>query len=130
MMLSWKKIFKDIECWHVWGTCIVNQQIESTKIDKGYLDKAKFISEFFNNNPKLRGINAMSISDITGIPRATVIRKLNILIKKNFLVKNEKKQYKLTGDHKKSMVKNQSKVLVQLANFSSKIFNLYLANKN
>ena len=129
MMLSWKKIFKDIECWHVWGTCIVNQQIESTKIDKGYLDKAKFISEFFHNNPKLRGINAMSISDITGIPRATVIRKLNILIKKNFLVMNEKKQYKLTGDHKKTMVKNQLTVLVQLADFSSKIYNLYLANK-
>ena len=33
----------------------------------------------------------MSISDISGIPRATVIRKLKKLLKKNFLVIDDKK---------------------------------------
>ena len=37
------------------------------------------------------GVNAMSISDITGIPRPTVVRKLKYLIKSNFLHINEKK---------------------------------------
>ena len=37
------------------------------------------------------GVNAMSISDVTGIPRITVIRKLKYLIKKNILQINEKK---------------------------------------
>ena len=35
----------------------------------------------------------MSISEITGIPRATVIRKLNNLTKKRFLQIDEKKHY-------------------------------------
>ena len=39
----------------------------------------------------LRGVNAMSLSDITGIPRPTVVRKLKWLIDNNFLTINDKK---------------------------------------
>jgi len=39
------------------------------------------------------GINAFSIAEISGIPRATVVRKLQFLIKNNFLTINEKKLY-------------------------------------
>ena len=39
----------------------------------------------------LRGVNAMSLSDITGIPRPTVVRKLKWLINKKFLTINDKK---------------------------------------
>ena len=38
-----------------------------------------------------RGINAMSLSDITGIPRPTVVRKLKYLVKNNYITINEKK---------------------------------------
>ena len=34
---------------------------------------------------KIRGINAMSIAEITGIPRPTVVRKLKILVKKKYI---------------------------------------------
>ena len=37
------------------------------------------------------GLNAMSISDITGIPRPTVVRKLDTLIKSGWMNYNEKK---------------------------------------
>ena len=37
-----------------------------------------------------RGVNAMSLAEITGIPRSTVIRKLKILIKKDLFLINEK----------------------------------------
>ena len=37
-----------------------------------------------------RGVNAMSISEITGIPRPTVVRKLKYLIDKKYLHINEK----------------------------------------
>ncbi len=37
-----------------------------------------------------RGVNAMSLAEITGIPRTTVIRKLKDLIKKDLLQINEK----------------------------------------
>ena len=33
--------------------------------------------------------------DISGIPRATVIRKLNKLVKNNFLIINNQKHYKV-----------------------------------
>ena len=42
------------------------------------------------------GISAMSISDMTNIPRATIIRKCKYLIKKDLIKMNDKKQYVLT----------------------------------
>ena len=50
------------------------------------------------------GLNAMSISEVSGIPRATVIRKLNKLVKNKFLAVNNKKHYLLTGFHKKKLI--------------------------
>ena len=71
-----------------------------------------------------QGINAMSISDITGIPRATVIRKLKILVKQKHLSINEKKHYKLTGKFIKKLNPLQNDVLDKLADFSVKTYNL------
>ena len=48
------------------------------------------------------GINAMSLSDLTGIPRPTILRKLNLLIKKNLITKDEKNNYLIfQGNNKK-----------------------------
>tara|TARA_B100000686_G_C15856520_1_gene509786 strand:- start:258 stop:506 length:249 start_codon:yes stop_codon:yes gene_type:complete len=41
------------------------------------------------------GLNAMSISDLSGIPRPTVLRKLNLLIKDKAVVKSQKALYTL-----------------------------------
>ena len=41
------------------------------------------------------GLNTMSISEMTGLPRATVIRKLKSLEKNNSLTSNSKKQFYL-----------------------------------
>ena len=43
------------------------------------------------------GISAMSISEMTEIPRATIIRKCKDLIKRDLIKVNEKKQYVLTS---------------------------------
>ena len=53
----------------------------------------------------------MSISDITGIPRATVIRKLNKLIKENFLKIDDKKHYSSTGAYQKEILDVHKKYL-------------------
>ena len=67
----------------------------------------------------LRGVNAMSISDITGIPRPTVVRKLKWLIDKKFLTINDKKLISL--DVKDSAFKKakelQDKNMLSLSNF-------------
>ena len=72
-----------------------------------------------------RGVNAMSISEITGIPRPTVVRKLKYLIDKKYLHINEKKLISFNAKDSafvttKGMV---NKNILSLSNFIYKIFN-------
>ena len=73
----------------------------------------------------LRGVNAMSISEITGIPRPTVVRKLKYLIDKKYLHINEKKL--ITFDAKDSAFQKTSKMvnqnMISLSNFIYRVFN-------
>ena len=73
----------------------------------------------------LRGVNAMSISEITNIPRPTVVRKLKFLIEKKFLYINEKKLISLNvKDSAFNKFKNlQNKNLLSLSNFIIRLFN-------
>ena len=71
------------------------------------------------------GVNAMSLSDITGIPRPTVVRKLKYLIKNNFLHINEKKLITLniTGVTLKKTNELQDLNMKNLSNFLFRLFN-------
>ena len=73
----------------------------------------------------LRGVNAMSISEITNIPRPTVVRKLKFLIDKKFLYINDKKLISLNvKDSSFKKFKNlQNKNLLSLSNFTIRLFN-------
>ena len=72
-----------------------------------------------------RGVNAMSISDVTGIPRITVIRKLRYLIKRNILQINEKKLITLniSGVALDEIEELQNKNMRSLSNFIYRAFN-------
>ena len=70
------------------------------------------------------GLNAMSISDITGIPRATVVRKLKKLVKKKYLSVNDKKLYVITDQTVKKLEPIQKVIINKLSDFSSQVFNL------
>ena len=126
MLLTYKNVFNDLESFHIYGTCVVNQHLYSklhSKNENGLqVDRIEFIeSTYLNKN--VQGINAMSISDITGIPRATVVRKLNILVKQKHLIIDRKKHYRLTGLFVKKLIPLQNTVLNHLANFSTQVFN-------
>ena len=71
------------------------------------------------------GVNAMSLSDITGIPRPTVVRKLKYLIKSNFLHINEKKliTMNITGLSLKKFSKGQDLNMKSLSDMLHRIFN-------
>ena len=73
----------------------------------------------------LRGVNAMSISEITNIPRPTVVRKLKFLIDKKVLYINDKKLISLNvKDSALIKVKKlQNKNLLSLSNFIIRLFN-------
>jgi predicted transcriptional regulator len=125
MLLEFKKIFGDLESFHVNGICIINHALNSKKNDNSEMSKEFYLQKYFFADQKDEaGINAMSISDITGIPRATVIRKLNILLKKKFLKIDSKKHYSTTGIHKKEILDVQKKTFINLSKLTERIYNL------
>ncbi|MDA9189087.1 Lrp/AsnC family transcriptional regulator [Candidatus Pelagibacter sp.] len=72
-----------------------------------------------------RGVNTMSISEITGIPRITVNRKLKYLIKRNVLQINEKKLITLniSGVALDEIQELQNQNMRSLSNFIYRVFN-------
>jgi DNA-binding transcriptional ArsR family regulator len=71
------------------------------------------------------GVNAMSLSDITGIPRPTVVRKLKRLIETDFLHINDKKliTMNIKGSSLSVAQKIQNHNMKNLSNMMHRIFN-------
>ena len=82
-----RNTFRTLETWNIWGTIAINHMINVIKMDKKrLLDENIMPNNFVDQliNVKIKhGINASTISDMSGIPRATVIRKLKWLTKQN-----------------------------------------------
>jgi len=89
---SWKTYTKtqDLETICVAFIVLINTVQNKTFKNKN-LNRKKYLKELKKSNHT--GINAFSIADISGIPRATVVRKLKFLVKNNFLMIDEKKLY-------------------------------------
>ena len=132
MLLMFKKIHGDLETFHVHGVCLGNQALNAQKIDTSEMSKTLYLEKyFFGDRQEFSGINAMSISDITGIPRATVIRKLNKLVKEKFLSIDSKKHYSTNkGVHKKELLIVQNNTFINLSKFAARIYNLSLMKDN
>ena len=131
MLLAYKKIYGDLETLHVHGVCLSNHALNSKKIDNSKMSREFYLQEYFINDKKnFSGINAMSISDITGIPRATVIRKLNKLIKEEFLSKDNKKHYSVAGVHINELAEVQKNTFMNLSHFAERIYNFCMMEKN
>ena len=133
MINGYNKIFQDLTTFHTWGTVVMNQAFNySNNFDTRNINStnqnymavnADIVSNLGSNS---NGVSAMSISDMTNIPRATVVRKCKFLIKHNFLKLNEKKQYTLTGSNIQKLTPYQGEVLKGKAKFLRKILNLCL----
>jgi hypothetical protein len=127
MLLGFKKVFGDLESFHINGICIINQALNSKKNDNSEMSKEFYLEKYFFADKKDEtGVNAMSISDISGIPRATVIRKLNKLVKNKFLKIDNKKHYSSTGVHGKKLLEIQKQTLINLSKFAARLYNLNL----
>ena len=127
-MIRYKEVFGDIESFHIFGICALNEHLHAKKVTEHDMHRDEFLNSFFSSENS-QGINAMSISDITGIPRATVIRKLKNLVKQKKLRIDIKKHYKLTMSFAKILKPIQRNTLVKLANFSAKVYNLELIER-
>jgi hypothetical protein len=131
MLLDNKKIFGDLESFHVNGICLINQALHSKKNDNTKMSKEFYLEKYFLGEKREEtGVNAMSIADISGIPRATVIRKLNKLLKEKFLTIDEKKHYTSAGIHVQKILDVQKNTFKNLSKLASRIYNLSLMNND
>ena len=85
----------DSELFFIAGALMYNQIMFLKKTENKKHYQKEWIDEVFYIGNK-KGINAMTISDLTGIPRPTVIRKLKILSKKNDIFKDNNNLYYMT----------------------------------
>ena len=131
MLLGFKKIFGDLESFHVNGVVIINHALNAKRNDNSEMSREFYLEKyFFTDEHKFSGVNAMSISEITGIPRATVIRKLNRLIKDKYLKIDSKKHYISTGLNTKKFLEVQKTTLINLSKLTANIYNLSLMKNN
>lgn len=63
-----------------------------------YVASESVLDDVSEHQRVLRPCNALSISDATGIPRETVRRKVNLLIKKGWVYQNDKGHLYLTPE--------------------------------
>ena len=129
LVIGYHKFFKDLTTFHIWGTICMNQVLNVTK-KLISTDEKPSLDYFATNNILIEnlgsniGISAMSISEMTKIPRATIIRKCKYLIKEDLIKTNEKKQYVLSSLNFKKILPYQSEVFKYKAKFIRKILNL------
>ena len=125
-----RTFYGDLETWNVWGSIGIsqfsdyNKQVQNRIIEdpRSYAD---LYLHLLRHTPK-NGINASSISEISNIPRATVIRKLKTLLKQKLIMKNKKLEYMLLPSPKnvKSFEQNYMHNQKYKANFVTTIFDL------
>ena len=118
----WKKQVGDLEIFSV-GMVIMWHSL----VTKSYEANGWNFSKWKKNKiivPET-GVNTMSISEITHIPRPTVVRKLKYLIKNNFLHINNKKliSIDIKGNTYKRSTNLQNQNMISLSNFIFRVFN-------
>ena len=130
MVIGYHEMFEDVATFHIWGTIVMNQafnyknSVSDTNIHSLLPDYMKFSKGVIEEKGSSTGVSAMSLSDMTDIPRATVIRKCKYLIDHGYLKINEKKQYVMTGYNIDKILPYQRKIFRNKAKFLRKTLNL------
>jgi len=117
----WREELKDLESLGIGMVVIINAVKNKDFTPKKNI--RSYHKELMGSDN--RGVNAMSISEITGIPRPTVVRKLKYLIDKKYLHINDKKLISFDAKDSafittKGMV---NKNMLSLSHFIYKVFN-------
>jgi predicted transcriptional regulator len=93
-----KKLFGSFDNIYIFGTCIVNQSLNLKNAKKNKDENLlnlnnfpKFLTDY--TKYKSKGLNPTTISELTLIPRASVVRKLKKLIDNKMLVRNKQNLY-------------------------------------
>ena len=123
-----RRFFRDYETVQIWAMIVYNQNLALTKKIKSsnkYPESVKdtYLNELLSLTETL-GLNAMTISDLTGIPRPTVIRKLNFLVKNKYVDKNKNGLYVVSNSVSvKEVDKYRLENVNKISEMSCKLFN-------
>ena len=130
-----RKFFRDYETVQIWAMIVYNQNLALTKKIKSSNKypvgvKDTYLSELLSLTETL-GLNAMTISDLTGIPRPTVIRKLNFLVKSKYIDKNKNGLYVVSNSASvKEIDRFRIENVNKISEMSCKLFNAARIYKN
>ena len=130
MIIGYHEMFEDVATFHIWGTVAMNQafnykkNINDSNVHSITPDYMTFNKGVIEKEGPTTGVSAMSLSDMTNIPRATVIRKCKFLKDQGYLKINDKKQYVMTGLNIEKILPYQKQVFKNKAKFLRKILNL------
>ena len=124
-LFNWKKFFNsDTEKFIIWCIPMLHR---ANKMKAENKHPSVDISTWRATIEKIetQGINTMSLSDITGIPRPTVTRKLKTLIQNRnlYMDKNKLIHPGDQGKNKAEMYNIQNMALNEFSDFTAKIFN-------
>ncbi len=127
-LYNWKQFFNnDTEKFIIWCIPMLHR---ANKMRLEGIKSNSDISTWRSSIEKIetRGINTMSLSDITGIPRPTVTRKLkSLILNKHLYMDNAKLIHPGDqGKYKAEMYNIQNKALNEFSDFTAKIFNQIL----
>ena len=130
MIIGYHEMFEDVATFHIWGTVAMNQafnykkNINDSNVHSITPDYMTFNKGVIEKEGPTTGVSAMSLSDMTNIPRATVIRKCKFLKDQGYLELNDKKQYVMTGLNIEKILPYQKQVFKNKAKFLRKMLNL------
>mgnify|MGYP001212477296 CR=1 FL=1 len=133
-LLKWKKYFGELEKWIVIGSLAYNQNLVFRNNRKDVIDNISFGKNMLDQIAHLKnvqGLNAMTISDLSGIPRPTVLRKLNSLMKSKHASKDKKNLYTVTKDNikLKELDRMRYTTVRELSLLLSKYFNFIIQSR-
>ena len=100
LILRFKDVFLNYENVMVFCICLLNQAYNMKNSDqKIEAQNTNLMHDMYTNTitrytlENSKGLNPTTIAELTGIPRASVIRKLNELMKLNYIILNSDKLY-------------------------------------
>ena len=139
-LVDWRNYYGDLETWIVTATVLINQSHKLRDLYKGKgitLDFDQMTNEekfnkvydfIFSNSEKIVGVNASSIAEITGVPRATVIRKLKYATKIGIITKDKKQLYltkRMPGPKMKNFSIVAQRVTMRVYKFIATFIEIY-----
>ncbi len=128
-LFNWKKFFNnDTELFIIWSIPTIQRAYKMREIKDYDTDINNWRSTY--EKIQSQGINTMSLSDITGIPRPTVTRKLKKLIDSKLLSidKNKLIHPGIFGKYKEEMFQIQNNSLKSFSEFTSIVSNQVIFN--